>query len=69
MAVVLYTPMAFEDIFPSGEEENPVGERWVAGRLCLVRQSKDGSPRLERLLSTDPNDYLDPRFQPNSVIL
>ncbi|MDA8204955.1 MAG: YlzJ-like family protein [Thermaerobacter sp.] len=63
--MVLYTPMAFEDIFPQTQEAERIFPGWLEGRLCLIRRAADGSERLERLLSTDPNDYLDPRFQPN----
>lgn len=66
--MVLYTPVAFEDIFAPSPDTQPLSERWIRGRLCLVRLGKDGMPRLERLISTDPNDYLDPDFQPNAVL-
>jgi hypothetical protein len=66
--MVLYTPVAVEDIFATAPDAQSLSERWVRGRLCLVRVGKDGMPRLERLISTDPKDYLDPAFQPNSIL-
>lgn len=66
--MVLYTPVAFEDIFAISPDPLSLSERWVRGRLCLVRLGPDGMARLERLVSTDPNDYLDPDFQPNTVL-
>ncbi|AEJ39860.1 hypothetical protein TPY_1679 [Sulfobacillus acidophilus TPY] len=66
--MILYTPLAWDDIFPAPEDAAPVWERIIDGRLCLVRQSPDGTPRLERLLSTDPADYLNPAFQPNRLL-
>ena len=66
--MVLYTPLAMEDIFAVRPEDNPAMEIVVNGRLCLVRRGSDGTPRLERLLSTDPNDYLRMDFQPQTII-
>ncbi|PSR23791.1 MAG: hypothetical protein C7B45_01910 [Sulfobacillus acidophilus] len=65
---MLYTPVAVEDIFATIPDAQALSERWVHGRLCLVRLGKDGMPRLERLISTDPDDYLDPAFQPNAIV-
>lgn len=67
---ILYTPLAPEDIWPT---DPPVSlescqTRMVSGRLCLIRVDTRGVPRLERLLSTDPQDYLDTRWQPGQPI-
>lgn len=67
--MLLYTPMALEDIFPAQSDPNPLVELWVDGRLCLLRRGSDGVSRLERLLSTDPRDYWNPEYQPGNVIL
>lgn len=66
--MVLYTPLAWEDIFPDNSASDQISECWIEGRLCLLRHGADGSVRLERLLSTNPQDYLDPRFQPHSAM-
>ncbi|HBQ95446.1 MAG: YlzJ-like family protein [Firmicutes bacterium] len=66
--MTLYTPLAIEDIFPEKPAASPVREWWIDGRLCLVRRDDDGYFRLERLVSSDPQDYLDQRFQPNRVV-
>ncbi len=65
---MLYTPLAPEDIFPRSDKEVPLREWWIEGRLCLVRRDEDGFFRLERLLSSDPQDFLDSRFQPNRIV-
>ncbi|WP_028962917.1 YlzJ-like family protein [Sulfobacillus thermosulfidooxidans] len=65
---MLYTPLAMEDIFSSQAETPWMGEWWIDGRLCLVRRDADGYVRLERLLSSDPQDFLDDRFQPNRIV-
>lgn len=37
------------------------------GRRVICEASADGW-RLSALLSTDPNDFMDPRFQPGTVL-
>lgn len=64
---MLYTSMPLEAIFPA-ETTVPLQEVFINGRLCLVKRGPDGSPRLERLISTDPKDYLNPRFAPNTLL-
>ncbi|MCL8208011.1 MAG: YlzJ-like family protein [Actinomycetia bacterium] len=70
--MILYTPLAPEDVFGWGWGGPPGDDRLeledVAGRPCLVRTGADGRRRLERLLSTDPRDFLDPRFAPGRLV-
>jgi hypothetical protein len=61
---MLYTPLAVEDIFRDGDPPDRFDWQTVGGRLCLVRIGADGRRRLERLVSTDPQDYLDAAWQP-----
>ncbi|MFZ5814323.1 MAG: YlzJ-like family protein [Bacillota bacterium] len=42
----------------------PRAELVVEGRVLQVVPEGDGSATLIRLISADPADYLDPRFQP-----
>lgn len=36
-------------------------------RRIWVRQAPDGTRRVERLSSTEPRDYRDPRLQPGAI--
>lgn len=65
---MLYTIYPYESVFPQDFDEHPFVEMQVQGRLCLGRRGSDGITRLERLMSTDPADYLDPRFTPRTVL-
>jgi hypothetical protein len=40
----------------------------VHGRPCLLRRTEDGTFRIARLLSTDPADFLDDRFEPDTAL-
>lgn len=65
---MLWTVMPPEAIFGAGEAEasgsryRPLGE----GRF-LATATTPGEERIERLISTDPADFLDPRFLPGST--
>lgn len=43
-------------------------EMQVGGRILQVIPGSGGSGTIERLISTDPRDYLDPAWQPGSQI-
>ncbi|MBX5465835.1 MAG: hypothetical protein IRZ26_09815 [Clostridia bacterium] len=40
----------------------------VDGRRLLVERGRDGRRRVVRLLSTEPADFLDARFQPGAPL-
>lgn len=69
--------MLFYSIYPlevvlAEEEEDQPGE-WreleVEGKKVLVTVSPRGEQIITRLLSTDPADFLDPRWTPGNVII
>ena len=43
-------------------------EMRVEGRLLQVLPGANGTGMVQRLLSTDPQDYLDPRWQPGAQV-
>lgn len=53
------------------EEDSGTGpalvELSVGGRTVVAAQTAGGGLTLQRLLSTDPADYLDPSFQPGAT--
>ncbi len=66
---MLYTTMPWELIFPVADGEAPrVREAQIDGKACSIRQQDDGSLRIERLFSTDPADFLDERYAPNTLV-
>lgn len=67
--MVIYTPMIFEwEIGTDGEErkftEIPYGQATVIAEIM-----NDGVCRVERLISSNPDDYLHPDLQPGSQIM
>ncbi|NLC53200.1 MAG: hypothetical protein GX770_04470 [Firmicutes bacterium] len=70
--------MLFYSIYPLAvvleeEEGTKKPEQWreieVEGKTVLVTVNSRGEQVIARLLSTDPADYLDPRWTPGNVIV
>ncbi|NLW59035.1 MAG: hypothetical protein GX073_01650 [Firmicutes bacterium] len=69
--------MLFYSIYPlamvleeeGAEELEPWRELEIEGRKVLVTVNSRGEQVIARLLSTDPADYLDPRWTPGNVIV
>ncbi len=67
--MILYTVLDIESVLgdPAGTEvalENAV----VDGIPVLVRRSNNGNVFLERVLSTDPYDFLRPELAPGIIL-
>lgn len=73
---LLYTIVPPEAIFGFDgdmEEEETVGNKGelaieVQGVSMLVEPAGMGCGRVRRILSTNPQDFLDPRWQPGAMI-
>lgn len=66
--MILYTPLAESDIFP---DEDSNSNRLVIKRQeksLYVERSEEGNFQILQLLSTDPNDFMDPQYQPGSIL-
>ena len=60
---MIWSIVPVEVIFGSGPTPQSLQTRDYLGRRIAVRQG-----RVDALLSTDPADFLDPRFQPGSLV-
>jgi len=65
--MVIYTPMPPEVVL-SQEPLDTLEERDVCGVRLLVRPLPGGGCRIERILSTDPNVFLNTDLTPGNVI-
>lgn len=66
---ILWTAMPLEVVLAGLEPALPTAlEMAVEGRLVQVLPAGDGTGTLQRLLSPNPADYLDPRWQPGRVV-
>ncbi|MFZ5754754.1 MAG: YlzJ-like family protein [Bacillota bacterium] len=68
--MILYTPVPPEVIWQSvNEETQPRLEEVVIDQIQVqVSRTKNNEIMIERILSTDPQVYLDKRFQPGMSV-
>ena len=67
--MILYTPLSESDIFPT--TDNTYANRQCVtyeGRTVFVEKNNNGEYQLVQLLSTDPQDYLNDKYTPGSII-
>ena len=67
--MILYTPLALEDIFPYIDQLD--GQEWIMyeGKTVCAKKRPDGNYELLQLSSSDPQDYMNESFAPGSIIL
>lgn len=66
--MIYYTVVSADELFGEEEAERSLIPVVVNGCSMLVEPLGNGQARVERLLSTDPNQYMEMKFQPGSVI-
>lgn len=67
--MILYTPMPLELVLEGLEDYRPQYEEVVVrGHKLLVERTGVNQAKLVRLLSTNPNDFLDPSLFPGSIL-
>lgn len=66
---VMWTAMPLELVLDGmAPDVQSCVEVTVEGRLLQVLPGANGQGTVQRLISTDPQDYLDPRWQPGSQV-
>ncbi|BCV24998.1 MAG TPA: hypothetical protein GXX50_00050 [Firmicutes bacterium] len=67
--MILYTPMPLELVLDGLDAYRPQYEEvTVRGHKVVVERTGVNQAKLVRLLSTNPNDFLDPSFFPGAII-
>ncbi|MFS0823553.1 YlzJ-like family protein [Bacillus sp. 1P02SD] len=67
--MILYTMMPQELIYPNTEmEDNQLKYVDLNGVPLAVSQSQNGEYTIERVMSTNPQHYLDGRYSPGQKI-
>lgn len=65
---MLWTIIPYESIFNHAEAVSPYyDELEIAGEKVVVEHTETNQIRIIRLLSTDPQKYLCPEFQPGAI--
>ncbi|CDQ40060.1 MULTISPECIES: YlzJ-like family protein [Virgibacillus] len=66
--MILYTPLANEDVFPPANDNSNRLTIAYEGRHMYCEQKTDGSYEVLQLLSTDPQDFLNEKYQPGTIL-
>lgn len=64
--MIHYSVMPLELVFEEQEHQPKYREAHVNGVHMLIEWTGPSEARIVRLLSPDPQDYLNPRFQPGN---
>ena len=66
--MVLYTPMPIEEVLKDQDKIREFKEIDYQGRKIQVEMLENGQYRIARILSSSPQDFLDPQLQPGLVL-
>lgn len=67
--MIIYSPVPLEQIFAGIEDEvKPLKEMHVDGLIMQVEQVNESEARIVRLISPNPQDYLNPKYTPGQLI-
>ncbi len=67
--MMLWTIYPPEVVFKNEEEAPRHEEISVGNRIFMVSRTKGGQRQIERLISTDPADYMNPTWQPGQILM
>jgi len=66
--MILYTPLAPESIFPYDYSFYSDLKEYRLGDVILQGKLRDGKVEIYRVISTNPDDYLNPALSPGSFV-
>lgn len=67
--MIMYTPVPLEQVFDGIEEKvKPLMEMHLNGLMMQVEQVNESEARIVRLISPNPQDYLNPKYAPGQLI-
>lgn len=68
MNLILWTVMPLELVFENVATPQTFVELRQGKRLFLLQPQPDGRAKLVRLISSDPRDFLNPAWQPGTIL-
>jgi len=66
--MVIYTPMLIEEVLKDYDKIKELKEINYQGKRLQVEMLESGQCRIVRILSSSPQDYLDPKLQPGLIL-
>ncbi|GAB7388311.1 hypothetical protein BSNK01_21480 [Bacillaceae bacterium] len=66
--MIVYTAVPLERVFEGIEQMQPMTEMQVDGLTMLVQHVGKNEMKIVRLISSNPHDYLNPKYAPGQKI-
>lgn len=66
--MILYTIVPYEEVFQTSDDKSMNEMTVFVNNVQLVVRQQDDKWQITRLISTNPNDYLDKRYQPGQFL-
>ncbi|WP_028307301.1 YlzJ-like family protein [Desulfitibacter alkalitolerans] len=66
--MVIYTPLLMEEVLRDYDKIKDLKEINYQGRRLQVEMLDNGQYRIARILSSSPQDFLDPKLQPGTIL-
>lgn len=65
---MLYTIVPYDDIFSETDSIANRQEITIGGVIMQFEPGEGNLGKISRLISTNPQDYLNPRYQPGTIV-
>jgi len=67
--MIFYTPVPLEQVFEGYDKmELNYREIQIGGATMVIEQISPNEVKIIRLISPDPQDYLNPQYQPGTML-
>ncbi|HET7521904.1 MAG TPA: YlzJ-like family protein [Bacillales bacterium] len=70
--MILHTILPDQVVLPEGDEVEELAKKQrfieVEGRQVLIEPVSENEYKIVRLISSDPRDFMDSRFQPGKIV-
>ena len=66
--MIIYTPMPIEEVLKDYDKVKEFKEIDYQGKKLQVETLENGQYKIARILSSSPQDYLDPKLQPGVIL-
>lgn len=67
--MIIYTPLPIDLVLAGFEQRHDWREMDIDGVTAVVEPTGQDRARIVRLISTDPNDFMNPRYAPGAEVV
>lgn len=66
--MIIYTPLSVEEVLKDYDKIKDLKEINYQGKNLQVEMLENGQYRIARILSSNPQDFLNPELQPGTIL-